>query len=437
MKKSILALLTLVPLTWSAAQTAPNTPAVPTRITANVDCDANQKEYLRIVYGKDGHMFIASYDLMQELPVERYVPVIKAMSDNLKRQGVTLVVVPVAHKGIVDRAFLDTSEPLQRAYQPLIVRQQYRTLVSRLSSQGVTVVDTLSTLERNAPAFWKTDWHWRPEVARDVAQLVARTVNRLPAARAIPTIDYSTKVTGTSVMQDGSAFLANRIQNFCGVKLVSRDTQNLYETTPVREQGLLDADTPQVLLAGTSYSALSWNFEGFLKEALHKDVTNVSAIGGGPFGALTAYLASPEFQVDKPKIIVWEWDTSRFRDTPEDKDAFQQLLVSTRANCVAGKLLWSGALSALQGGVNLPTTSATQDLQIRLSDPTITNFNVIPSLAGATASPTRLIRYNTANTNPVFFASLGAFDQLKLSPVNNQVNYDKQARVMLTSCSRY
>lgn len=441
MKKVALALLALIPLSWSAAQSTPvdrySSTQAPARTTDNIDCEVNRVDYLRIVYGQDGHMFIASYDLMQDLPVDRYFPIIKAMSDNLKRQGVTLVVVPVAHKGIVDRAFLDTTDPLQQAYQPLAVRQQYQTLVNLLASVDVVVVNTLPTLERDAPAFWKTDWHWRPEVARDVAQVVARTVNRLPVVRNVPTVDYSTRVTGTVIMQDGGAFLADRIQSLCGVKLASRDTQNVYETVPTQEQGLLDPDVPQIVLAGTSYSKLSWNFEGFLKDALHKDVTNVSAVGGGPFGGLTAYLVSPEFQTNKPKVIIWEWDTSRFRDTPEDKDAFEQLLISTRANCATGKLLWTGSLSTLQTGVDILPTSASQDIRIKLNDPSITRFTVTPSLKGAALASTRLIRYNTANTNPIFFADLSVFDRLALAVANDIKNYDTGTTVTLTGCSRY
>ncbi len=409
--------------------------AMPPRTLSNVDCLANQQNPQKIIYGQNGHMFIASMDLIEGLPTKQYGDKIVAISHNLEGMGIKLVVVPVAHKGAIDYAQLDLKNPAQKAFKPLAIRNEIRNLNSYLQKNGVAVVNTLPALDVNAPAFWKSDWHWKPEAARAVAQAVARVVNALPAAQEIPQVDFVTTLTGQTGLIDDSAYLLRRMQQLCGTPMVSRDTTNLYTTSRVSEVGLLDDDLPQIILAGTSYSEAPWNFDGFLKENLKKDVENVSVVGGGPFAALTNFLISERFRENKPKIIIWEWDTSRFRFTPEDDSAWQQLLVSSRTSCESGVDLLTSTVIKLSSGVALakPTTEF-HDVRLTFSDKTINDFQVIPS-SGATASPAiRIIRLNTPNVTPQFFMALPPSTSLKIVIPEWVKGFDPQGSVVVRQC---
>jgi len=68
-----------------------------------------------------------------------------------------------------------------------------------------------------------------------------------------------------------------------------------------------DAETPEVALVGTSYSAQPrWNFHGALQEALQQDVGNYAKEGLGPFAPMFEYLKSADFAQAPPRLVVWE-----------------------------------------------------------------------------------------------------------------------------------
>ncbi|HRC26994.1 MAG TPA: hypothetical protein PKX87_06150 [Alphaproteobacteria bacterium] len=90
------------------------------------------------------------------------------------------------------------------------------------------------------------------------------------------------------------------------------DTLEIFSTS--RQSGGKEGDAAlfgdeslPVALVGTSYSANpSWNFAGFLKEALKADLLNAADEGRGPFVTMDAYLKSKPFLETPPKVLIWE-----------------------------------------------------------------------------------------------------------------------------------
>jgi SGNH hydrolase-like domain, acetyltransferase AlgX len=391
---------------------------LPAQSATILDCAANREEYFRVVFGKDGNMFVAPIDFRTDLKAEIFTKYITSISDNLLKQGVRLIVVPIAPKGLADTKFLDTAEYLQKNYDFPLAERQYSELISQLRHNGVYVVNTLPILKNMAPAFLKSDWHWKPEAARAIAEAVTRITSVTSAFDRISHIDFETKITGDMVLQDESAFLINRIQKLCGVKLSSIESINIYHTSRVTPEELLGDDSPDIVLAGTSYSKLYWNFDGFLKDSMHKDILNVSLVGGGPFGSMISYLTGKRFDQHKPKIIIWEWDTGRLTETVEDLSSWRQLQALAKSDCSSMKTIYDGKFSVLGIGVSFPEILA-GTLRITFQNPLVQDF-IIESGREEYSDTNRVLRFNTPNDVTTFFSLTPTFNQIRIEARNIQ-----------------
>ena len=68
-----------------------------------------------------------------------------------------------------------------------------------------------------------------------------------------------------------------------------------------------DIPEPEVALVGTSYSANpDWNFEGFLKLSLNRDVVNFATEGEGPIVPMLNFLERYLQELPALELVVWE-----------------------------------------------------------------------------------------------------------------------------------
>lgn len=77
------------------------------------------------------------------------------------------------------------------------------------------------------------------------------------------------------------------------------------DAATVTSEDLFAANTPEVVLVGTSFSRLM-ELASLLKGTLRADVLNASQSGGGFYKPLYDYLTEMQKQDTKPKVIVWE-----------------------------------------------------------------------------------------------------------------------------------
>ncbi|WP_409524812.1 alginate O-acetyltransferase AlgX-related protein, partial [Pseudomonas sp.] len=84
----------------------------------------------------------------------------------------------------------------------------------------------------------------------------------------------------------------------------------LYETLKAQQSAddLFAEQDQSLLLVGTSYSKIDdWNFVGFLKEALNRDLLSIAVEARGPFEAMNQFLASDQLASPQIDTVVWEF----------------------------------------------------------------------------------------------------------------------------------
>lgn len=87
---------------------------------------------------------------------------------------------------------------------------------------------------------------------------------------------------------------------------------NLYETLkqnqPLAADSLFGDESLSLALVGTSYTRIDdWNFIGFLKQALQRDLISVALEARGPFQSMDEFLASPAAASSDLQTIIWEF----------------------------------------------------------------------------------------------------------------------------------
>lgn len=224
----------------------------------------------------------------------------------LKRQGVSLVVVPVPDKARVH------AEQTSGGVYPAWYANRYTSLVQGLESRGlfaVNLLDTLTLAAQKEPVYYKTDTHWNQRGAGLAAESVANRVRSLGVN--LPLTQFVSHTAETPVERAGDLLKMMGLVHVPDWARPDPDSEAPQTTTRQATAssaplGLLgDAAAPPVVLVGTSYS-LRANFQGQLQEQLKTEVLNVAKDGGGFMQAMSDYLNDDAFKTAPPKLVVWE-----------------------------------------------------------------------------------------------------------------------------------
>jgi hypothetical protein len=71
---------------------------------------------------------------------------------------------------------------------------------------------------------------------------------------------------------------------------------------------LFGEEAVSLALVGTSYTRIDdWNFVGFLKEALQRDLVSVALEARGPFQSMNEFLAGPAAKSGELQTVIWEF----------------------------------------------------------------------------------------------------------------------------------
>lgn len=222
---------------------------------------------------------------------------IAAVSKELSRRGINLVVVPVPSKLRVHGSRSTTKPTL--AHQEI-----YPRLLTFLQRHEVKHVDTLSSFQEvDGELFFKTDTHWLPEAATLAAnQLKQFSISDSSEPQFVVGELRSSTLKGDLVnflpLSPWFASLEPQAEQVLSWDIVSN----------AKEQDLFsDLPLPAVALVGTSYSAnTKWNFEGALKLALNEDVLNFAKEGEGPMTPMFDFLDQYLPEIPDLRLVVWE-----------------------------------------------------------------------------------------------------------------------------------
>jgi alginate O-acetyltransferase complex protein AlgJ len=260
-----------------------------------------------VVIGRDGWLytdeeFAVPKEAAQQ--VQRNYARIDEVRDQLAAHGVKLVVALIPAKSRVYPEHLHQRKP------PSFRDGLYAQAHEELGAKGIDAPDLLKPLiadKRDGATFLRTDTHWTPQGAAQVAETVALSLRRvLPASSAANA--HFTTVAAPKRKHHGDLLNFLPLDPYFSWLLPPLDEVSTASTSADSGDDLLGASAaPRVALVGTSYSAnTDWNFAGDLRQALSEDIANYARNGEGPFQPMFDYLQGADFKQSPPKAVIWE-----------------------------------------------------------------------------------------------------------------------------------
>ena len=267
-----------------------------------------------VVVGRDGWLFSdEEYRPLATAPhgLDKTVGYIASVRETLRAVGAELVLVPLPAKLDMERAQAGDDAPSKR------IEQDYAAFLRALDGAGVETVDTRPVLSQRPDPFFRTDTHWTPAAARDVAEAVANS-GRVAIGEA--SFDV---VPGPAVSFTGdlvSFVTSDSLAPFVGLR---PEHVTPYVAEAVAETGAdggMDifggGASGAYALVGTSYSANpNWSFAEALKLSLAQDVLNYAEEGQGPVAPMAAFLSRLASGTEEvPPVVIWEFPVRYLTD---------------------------------------------------------------------------------------------------------------------------
>jgi alginate O-acetyltransferase complex protein AlgJ len=249
-----------------------------------------------------------SWNAASQKNIKANLDYVRQVNETLKDKNIPLLVAVIPAKA---RVF---ENRLGEFHLPRGRKDLYETIMEYLPAQGIIALDLRAALQSSPGSFLRTDTHWSPEGARLAAVQIADAVRVMAPARGVST--GTTRYTNTLSLPAPKSHSGDLLRYIPLGKFADLgpkpDNLPTYKTEKAAGGDMPggdlfgDADISYVLV-GTSFSANeSWNFEGFLKEAIGEDVLNMADEGQGPFATMQAYLESKSFEEKPPRFILWE-----------------------------------------------------------------------------------------------------------------------------------
>ena len=282
--------------------------------------DANSpyiKNFKGLVEGQEGWLF-REHDLVTRFGPGRIgYEGLRELSEQLSAQGTQLIMVPIPTRGIVHPEQLGEVE-----YDVESARDAYRAYLDNLRALNILVPDMDEMFERasKVPLFFARDHHWTPEGAKVTAEIVQGLLEDQVAD--VEAVHFKSEAMGRD---ENPGSYSRAASELC------QRSYPVEEFEVYRTEGQVDLFAevldPQIVLVGTSNSngSMDFNFSGFLKEALGRDVANLAVSGGGYDEAIQTYLSSDSFRTNPPKFLIWEYPGYYSLNT---SSFYEQLLAS-------------------------------------------------------------------------------------------------------------
>jgi alginate O-acetyltransferase complex protein AlgJ len=258
-----------------------------------------------VVLGRDGWLFtnqeyLVPSDMEQNL--DKQLALIDKIHQQLEQKGKRLIMLPVPMKldTYAEHSTYVPSEPISDLYQHF--RQ-------RLAERGIDTVDLRSTYQSVAasePLFLRNDTHWSPKGAELAAQTLAQQFPEL-----LGDTPYITQAAGEKQIS-GDLLNYLKFDPRLAPSYFEPVYIELHETLKQEKGGLDDSlfgeEAISLALVGTSYTRIDdWNFAGFLKQALQRDLVTVALEARGPFESMNEFLAGPAAAGDEVQTVIWEF----------------------------------------------------------------------------------------------------------------------------------
>jgi alginate biosynthesis protein AlgX len=353
-------------------------------------CEAASTEK-KLVLGKEDWVF-EPYELERtyKLSVQDEA-LLRDLSEALKSQGITMLVVPLPSRPLVYEQYLPDDITLKDK-QTRAAFQDYLETFADLGFMTVNVFDSIAT--HPEPFFFKRDHHWTPEGSRMTAEAVAEQLRQV-AGSALPEMQFELKQTGERPYLDVAEVIGKSCDSSVPPEILYR-----YELTQQNPPGLLEeVQEPGLAVLGTSMQRSYFHFADFLSYALNTDVVDVGVEGGGNVGSLDEY-----FRISPPHpFLVWEFEAGPFSE--RDRGAFAQIIPGVFGVCEESVAQGQGTLALGAGGI---IDVSNYYLHLSFADPSVETFTVRLGYADNTISEQEVTRVRRTKADGTFFIALDA-----------------------------
>ncbi|WP_100656521.1 alginate O-acetyltransferase AlgX-related protein [Alteromonas flava] len=270
-----------------------------------------------VVIGEDGWLY-SNEEFQWPNDSERNIVTnsqfVQNVVSRLKADNIEVVIILVPEKIAVYPEYIQ--QPSAHT-----THQLHQRVLQKLQADELIFVDPLPHLlaaKINSPQemFLRTDTHWTPAGAQVVAQHVAAELTHLQGSQKYSSSRAElTPYTGdllTFIPADGN-WLRKHIPldqiPEVSSSLESDDFSDLFATP----------EPVFAALVGTSYSAnATWNFHGYLQQAMAIEILNYANEGQGPFTPMQALLTDNELQSQAITTVFWEIPIRYFVQAPVD-----------------------------------------------------------------------------------------------------------------------
>lgn len=258
-----------------------------------------------VVLGRDGWLFTNQEYLVPndlEHNLDKQLAQISKVQAQLAQQGKRLILLPIPMK-------LDTYAT-HAIYAPTAqitgLYERFREDLRERSIETVDLRDAYLSASTQEQLFLRNDTHWSPKGADLAAQTLALQFPELQADTHYVTHAVSEKEVKGDLLNYLKFDPRLNPSYFEPVHINLYET--LKQTQPLVADSLFGNEGLSLALVGTSYTRIDdWNFVGFLKQALQRDLISVALEARGPFQSMDEFLASPAAASSDLQTIIWEF----------------------------------------------------------------------------------------------------------------------------------
>ena len=267
----------------------------------------------KVIVGKDNWLFFSQEVVGpdEQRDIDTSIDLIGRLNSLLQANGVQMVYALVPAKMRVYAEFLPDQWKMQEPMQG-----NYDRILAKLKSRKVSVVDINAALKQSplrktsSPVFMKGDTHWAPIGALVAAEAISRSILDSPALNAAFQSTPAEKYVMEFQKRLTTLPPGDLAVKIAGAAALPPEQSLLFDVTRVAAagNGAGANASPMIALGGSSYSADWTMFADALRFALQRDILAMSATEAkGPWvGLIEPFVSSDKFQLDPPRLFIWE-----------------------------------------------------------------------------------------------------------------------------------
>ena len=326
---------------------------------------------------------------------------------------------------------------------------EYRATAGWLRDRGIVVGDMLdaATAEtrKGTDVFFRIDAHWSSVGARLGAQSVAEGIRAHPGYR--PQQAFTSRPTERVAQPESD--IVQRLRGMCHTTVPTEYNQRYESVGAPTSAGLLgDAPPPAAVLLGSSYTNPNFHLGGFLKDALDVDVMEVNIPGGRALSAMATWLRSPDFDLWKPRWVIWELPIQYFyqssiEESPSmaDPQIYRQLIPAVWGVCKTPVVRHTqdvrpGRVEILSAETLRSLDPAAHYLHLQYSSAAVTRFSVRTEYASGVVDVVPIEAYRRIRETGEHFLQFHEYLPGPLGAVSLELPEGAEGTVEVRVCPR-